>query len=445
MANDIVAAPGHEFLRGDGAYRRWQIRIFLITWLTYAGYYLCRKNFGVAIPLWLASRSYTDLDLANSIFAYSLLYGAAQLAIGPLADRFGSKAIVGSGLAIVIGSNLLMSLPQRPHILTALACLNGLGQATGWSGLVRCMANWFAVRERGVVMAWWGTNYALGGFIATVFATFCATNTLILPFLGWRRAFLFPSLLLSVICVLFLVFVRETPENAAAGGQHRATSRGESPRLASGAAELLKQPVLWVISASYFLLEMTRYGFLFWLPLYLTKALAYKPASAGYLSSLFELVGFVGAVAAGYLSDRVFHSRRLPVGAIMLACFGLVIFVEPWLAKSGFLGTALGISAMGLFCYGPDTLLCGAAAQDVGGSKHAGAASGIIDGLGHLGSIASPYLVVSISRLLGWNALFVVFGVLSVCAAVILCFQWNFSPPELTQEDHSGNQILQNA
>lgn len=445
MANDIVAAPGHGSLRGDATSRYWQIRIFLITWLTYAGYYLCRKNFGVAIPLWLASRLYTDLDLANSIFGYSLLYGAAQLAIGPLADRFGSRVIVGSGLSIVIGSNLLMSLPHRPLTLTVLACLNGLGQATGWSGLVRCMANWFAVRERGVVMAWWGTNYALGGFIATVFATFCATNTLIWPFLGWRRAFLIPSLVLTVICALFLVLVRESPGSAAAAGQHHIASQTASPRVASPAAYLLRQPVLWVISASYFLLEMTRYGFLFWLPLYLTKALAYKPASAGYLSSLFELVGFAGAVAAGYLSDRMFHSRRLPVGAIMLACFGLVIFAEPWLARSGFLGTALGISAMGLFCYGPDTLLCGAAAQDVGGSKHAGAASGIIDGLGHLGSIASPYLVVSISRLLGWNSLFFVFGTLSLAAAVTLCFQWNFSAPELAQEDHSGKQVFQNA
>jgi len=294
-------------------------------------------------------------------------------------------------------------------------------------------------------MAWWGTNYALGGFIATIFATFCATNTLIWPTLGWRRAFLFPSLLLTVICILFLVFIRETPGNGAAGGQQLSVSRTEPSRSGSSAADLLRQPVLWVISTSYFLLEMTRYGFLFWLPLYLTKALAYKPDSAGYLSSLFELVGFAGAVAAGYLSDRAFHSRRLPVGAIMLACFGLAIFVEPWLAKSGFLGTAIGISAMGLFCYGPDTLLCGAAAQDVGGSKHAGAASGIIDGLGHLGSIASPYLVVSISRLLGWNSLFFVFGALSLAAAVILCFQWNFSAPELAQEDHSGNQVLQNA
>ena len=419
------------------ARRNWQARIFAVTWVTYAGYYLCRKNFGIAIPIWVGSGAYTEFELANCIFAYSLLYALAQLAIGPLADRLGSKVIVGFGLTLVIVSNLLMGFRQQAFSLLVLACLNGLGQATGWSGLVRCMANWFAVRNRGVMMAWWGTNYALGGFAATVFATYCATTTSLWPALGWRRAFLFPSVLLAVIAVLFLALVRERPGSEESVGEENGLALPVAPKRSSlsNVRWLLRQPALWVVSASYFLLEMTRYGFLFWLPLYLTRALAYTPKSAGYLSSLFELVGFAGAVAAGYLSDRVFSSRRFPVGAIMLACFGVVVVGEPALASLGIVGTAVGISAMGIFCYGPDTLLCGAAAQDIGGTAHAGAASGIIDGLGHLGSIASPYLVVYVSKYLGWNSLFVLFGTLSFISAAILCLQWNFKGKEFRESN----------
>lgn len=36
-------------------------------------------------------------------------------------------------------------------------------------------------------MAWRSTNYAPGGFAATIFVTFVATNPKILPGLGWRR------------------------------------------------------------------------------------------------------------------------------------------------------------------------------------------------------------------------------------------------------------------
>jgi sugar phosphate permease len=67
------------------AHGSWRIRIFLVSWLTYAGYYLCRKNFAVVIPIWSASGASTDVNIANSIFAYSLLYAVAQLFIGPLA------------------------------------------------------------------------------------------------------------------------------------------------------------------------------------------------------------------------------------------------------------------------------------------------------------------------------------------------------------------------
>ena len=84
-----------------------------------------------------------------------------------------------------------------------LACLNGLGQSTGWSGLVKMMGNWFSGNQRGIVMAWWSTNYVLGGFLATAFATWAVAQSMIAPHLGWRRGFLFPALLLLPVTAVF--------------------------------------------------------------------------------------------------------------------------------------------------------------------------------------------------------------------------------------------------
>ncbi len=36
----------------DPQLQRWQARIFTITWLGYAAFYLCRKNFSVLMPMW---------------------------------------------------------------------------------------------------------------------------------------------------------------------------------------------------------------------------------------------------------------------------------------------------------------------------------------------------------------------------------------------------------
>ncbi len=426
----MPAGPPRIIESSAQARRAWQLRIFSLTWVVYAGYYLCRKNFGVAIPLLETTGHFTNWQMANAVFAYSVMYAVCQFPIGPLADRYGARKTIACGLTLIVASNLAMAARVPPSMLILLAALNGAGQATGWSGLVRCMANWFTPTDRGVVMAWWGTNYALGGFFATVFATFVVTNSRFFPQWGWHRAFIFPSLLLLIVAAPFLLFVKESPDDLPGAPEPSAPTAPRDP-IWQGLREVSRTPIVWTLSVSYFLLELTRYAFLFWLPLYLTAHLLYSLKDAGYLSSLFELIGFTGAIAAGYLSDRVFSSRRLPVCVLMLTGFGLTMFCQPLLAKSGLLGTAIGISLMGFFCYGPDTLLCGAAAQDAGGQKHAGAVVGFVDGFGHLGSILSPYIVIWVSQHLGWNRLFDILGFMAILSGVTLLPKWNFRSREL--------------
>ena len=81
-------------------------QIFTITWLTYAGFYLCRKNLSIVMPLLHGSVGLNSLALANIVFGYSLLYVIGQFVCGPLSDRFGAKRVVGAGLVLVVISNL---------------------------------------------------------------------------------------------------------------------------------------------------------------------------------------------------------------------------------------------------------------------------------------------------------------------------------------------------
>jgi hypothetical protein len=45
---------------------------------------------------------------------------------------------------------------------------------------------------------------------------------------------------------------------------------------------------------------------------YLVQRMQYGKSQAGYTSSLFELVGFSGALIAGYISDRLLNGRLGP-------------------------------------------------------------------------------------------------------------------------------------
>src|SRR5277367_875503 len=121
-----------------------QRRIFAVTWITYLGFYLCRKNLSIVLPLLAGVAGLRSMQLANIVFGYSLLYAIGQVGFGFLSDRIGPKRVVGAGLLVIVGSNILMGLHASVTWLLVFACLNGVGQSTGWSGLVKTMASWFS-------------------------------------------------------------------------------------------------------------------------------------------------------------------------------------------------------------------------------------------------------------------------------------------------------------
>src|SRR5262249_32740272 len=142
------------------------------------------------------------------------LYTLGQFGNGALADRLGARWIVGAGLLTAASANVGMGFVVSLGGLALLNCVNGASQATGWPGLVKNMSAWFRARERGVLMAWWSTNYVAGGYLATIFATWCATDAPFYRELGWRRGFWGPALVLALVGVAFLAFACNRPADA---------------------------------------------------------------------------------------------------------------------------------------------------------------------------------------------------------------------------------------
>lgn len=77
----------------NGSIQSWRVRIFAVTWLAYAGFYLCRKNFSVLMPLLLQHTGITKDQLATAIFGYRLMYSLSQFVMGTLSDRFGPRRV----------------------------------------------------------------------------------------------------------------------------------------------------------------------------------------------------------------------------------------------------------------------------------------------------------------------------------------------------------------
>lgn len=407
--------------------KKWRVQIFSLTWLAYFGMYFCRKNFSVVMPVMSRELHTSKEEFAIVITGYSIMYMLGQFLNGYLSDRNGPRLIVAIGLLLSVIANLLMGWMGTIGSFLFLMGLNGFGQSAGWSGLIKNLTPWFRKKERGVMMSYWTTCYVIGGMAATAFATWWLTNQNILTELSWRRAFLAPSVLLLVISVFYIIFIRNSPEDVGLDSFVKSTETKKGRRKEKEShLVVLKNGAVWIAAAMYFFVKFTRYAFLFWLPLYLSEALHYSDKQAGYTSIAYEAFGFFGILAAGYISDYWFKSRRFPISSIMLFGLAIVLFFQPHLSTLGIIPTIISIGMIGFFTYGPDSIMSGAAAMDMGKNHGAALAAGIINGVGSAGQLLSPLVVAYVSGKYGWDALFELFVVVALIAALLLIFKWNY-------------------
>lgn len=412
----------------------WRRRIFSLTWLGYAGFYFCRKNLSVTWSSMEIELGLDKTDYATIIFIYSLAYTLGQFVNGYLSDMLGPRKVVGFGLVIAAVVNFFMGLSHSFAIIVFLLAFNGYGQSTGWSGLVKNMAPWFRAHERGVVMSWWSTCYVIGAFLATVFATYVSFDMELLSDLGWRRGYFFPAMVLIVIACLYALFSRNNPKSIGVPvilEDKYDTSSTKQSNNSIILKFLLRNQALYIYSGCYFILKMTRYAFLFWLPIYLEKGLGYETGQAGYISSVYELVGFLGVIFAGYASDKLFGSKRFSIVSIMMIGLAVTCLIHPLLVGYGTVWTIISIALIGMATYGPDSLISTAGAMDVGGKKGTGMAAGIINGMGSIGQMLSGFIVVFVNERYGWDNLFVFFVVMALIGGGIAALKWNFKSPDV--------------
>jgi OPA family sugar phosphate sensor protein UhpC-like MFS transporter len=90
-------------------------------------------------------------------------------------------------------------------------------------------------------------------------------------------------------------------------------------------------------------------------------------------------------------------------------------------------GTAANVLSLGLvgFClFGPESILSGAAAQDLGGPAAAATAAGIINGAGSIGAVLQGPVIAPLEKSIGWSAVFDLIGVGAFIAALVLVPFW---------------------
>ena len=393
-----------------------RLRVFVLTWVSYATYYFARKNFPVAKRTIQTELGISTAGLAAIDTGYLATYAIGQFAGGWLGDRIGSRRLVGYGMIASAFLIAAFGASSTASLFALFFGLNGFVQATGWPGNVKAMAAWYGPTERGAVMGFWSTCFQVGPLLATALAAY------LLAHFGWRTAFFGPAVWVALVGIVVLLFLQEGPHEHEPLSMRPPKASRESVRAA--AREALANPVVWLLGASYFGMKLIRYCIDFWLPYYLEKSLGYPRDTAAYVSTAFQFGGIFGAILVGWISDKLFPGRRGAIAAVCTVALAFALALYGRVAPMGLWTNFAAMALVGFFLFGPDALISGVAAQDLGGPLAAATVAGFINGCGSVGAIAQGALVAGVSSRFGWQAVFQALMLLAAVSSLALCAVW---------------------
>ena len=411
--------------RVDKEYKKLRLQVFLGIFIGYAGYYLVRKNFSIAMPA-LEQMGFDKADLGWALSAVSIAYGISKFVMGTVSDHSNARVFIPLGL---IASAVIMTVMGLiPWTVSSLSIMlmfcilfvNGWVQGMGWPPCGRVMVHWFSVRERGVKMSIWNIAHNVGGALMAPLAVFGITI-----FGVWGGAFYFPAMVAVIIAVIAYLLVRDTPQSCGLPPIElykpeectQAYSAEQEKELSTKEilfGHVFNNKLLWIIAFANAFIYFVRYGVLDWAPMYLEQVKHMDLANSSWSYFAFEIAGIFGTILCGWLSDKVFKGRRGPVTIIYMLLVMLAVYIY-WNSASAMV-TNVAMAAIGFLIYGP-VMLIGVSALDLVPKKAAAGFTGLFGYL--LGSAVFANIGMGyIFEHFGWDGGFIL--LLSACAVTIV-------------------------
>jgi OPA family glycerol-3-phosphate transporter-like MFS transporter len=410
----------------------WQILIVTLLMTGYAGFYICRSNFSVTLPLIIRDLAahgipadQARIRLGQIVSLGVLAYALGKFFLGGLADFWGGKR---QFLAAMGGAVLftLIAAGGGLQVFAAAWIANRLVQSAGWAGMVKITSRWFSYAAYGTAMGAISLSYLFGDAFGRQFM-----GVLIAHGLGWRAVFVVAALSLFVLLLANLLLLKESsaevgaPETTA-NPDNLFASRGDQKRsggLAAHLRPLFRSPAFWIVCILSLGTTFVRETFNTWTPTYFYEVVGFTTAKAAKFSALFPLFGGASVLLVGYLSDRLGRGGRAIITFVGLLIATVALFSLASLRNSAPHGLPVGLIALvGFAIIGPYSYLAGAMALDFGGKQAAATSSGIIDGVGYLGGVLSGDAVARISLAAGWQGAFVVLGIVTAFSTVAAAY-----------------------
>ena len=409
----------------DSTYRRLRWQIFAGIFFGYAGYYLLRKNFSLAMP-YLIDEGYTRGQLGVAMSAIAIAYGLSKFLMGLVSDRSNPRFFLPFGLMISAGVMFIFGFaPWATSSVTMMFILlfiNGWAQGMGWPPSGRTMVHWWSQKERGGVVSVWNVAHNVGGgLIGPLFLLGMAW------FNDWHAAFYVPATVALLVALFAFIAMRDTPQSVGlppieeykndypAG--YNASHEDEFSAKEIFVKYVLRNKMLWYIAMANVFVYLLRYGVLDWAPTYLKEAKHFTVDTTSWAYFFYEWAGIPGTLLCGWMSDKIFRGNRGLTGIVFMSLVTVATLVY-WLNPPGNPTIdMIALFSIGFLIYGP-VMLIGLQALELAPKKAAGTAAGFTGLFGYLGgSVAASAAMGYLVDHFGWDGGFVL--LISACLLAI--------------------------
>ena len=424
----------------DKKYKRYRIDVFSACFIGYTVFHLTKKNIGPALPAIQEELHYTNLQLGLLGSSLYFTYAFGKFLNGIIADKADAKKFMTFALLMSALANILFGLGPyfidenlmaagQPVLLLFMALcwgINGWFQSMGFPGIAKALAFWYSNTERGTKWAFWSTSHQFGTMLGALLAGFVIVK------FGWRAAFIIPGVINLLMCIFTYATMQDKPQTKGLPEieEYREgvapTPEEEDEEAKLSYFDILKKYIffnktMWVLALAYVFVYICRYGTEDWIIKFLVERGDDMAEATSKFGSL-AFFGILGAISAGFFSDKLFKGHRTPVNLIFLAGVALSVFVIMNNHFSGIVGDivdVLCLAGMGFFVAGPQMLVGGICAVESGSKKVASAATGFCGLSGYIGAIVSGGGTGFFIDHFGWDGAFI-FWIGSAVACMLI-------------------------
>lgn len=325
-----------------------------------------RTSLAVAVPQ--AGDRFTGSSSLLAVFAVLQLgvYALAQVPVGLLLDRFGSRRVLAAGAVVVaLGQLWLATATSVPSAIGARV-LVGAGDATAFIGALRLIPAWFSLGRVPLLTQATSMTGAMGQVVSAF------------PFLallrarGWETAFTVLGGVGLVVAVLGLAIIRDSPRTAD-GRTQPATGREPVRRTLSA---LVREPGTWLGFFTHWLGMFPAAVFtLMWGLTWMTQGLGLATSTASWMLTLNTVVGILAGLVAGSASSRL--PRRRSTVALVIAGVSLAAWTGALLIPVPLLDAVLVAAVLGFT--GPFSSIGFDSARSFNEPQRWGTATGLVN------------------------------------------------------------------